>query len=237
MRAVTDPGVVTTRQTITPAGVQAVFQGRVHGLAFGASGDQLWVLNAGHVYRFDWKNNRVLAHLQTGGSAGLQGIRFDAETGHAYIAGALKGKVHLWAAGENGLEVIAGDLGSHIAGAIALAEKGIAVVPLIYDNRAAVIDLARRRVTASVPTGIAPFGVTVNAAGTVAYVSNWGGRLPKPGDLTARTGLLPTADQVVVDQRGIAATGTVTRIDLAAARATHTIPVELHTGMCIHTDG
>ena len=28
-RAVTDPGVVTTRQTITPAGVQTIFDGRV----------------------------------------------------------------------------------------------------------------------------------------------------------------------------------------------------------------
>jgi hypothetical protein len=37
VRAVTDSGVVTTRQAITPAGTQAVFQGRVYGLAFGTS--------------------------------------------------------------------------------------------------------------------------------------------------------------------------------------------------------
>ncbi len=197
-RAVTDPGVVTTRQTITPAGVQAVFQGRVHGLAFGASEEQLWVLNSGRVFRFGWKNNRVLAHLQTGGSAGLQGIQFDAESGRAYVAGAQKGKVRLWAAGEKGLEVIADDLGGNIAGAVALSPKGIAVIPLIYDNKAAVINFAERRVIGAVPTGVAPFGAAVNGAGTVAYVSNWGGRLPKPGDLTARTGLVPTADQVVI---------------------------------------
>ncbi|MEY3284415.1 MAG: hypothetical protein RIR86_2428, partial [Acidobacteriota bacterium] len=34
-RAVTDPGVVTTRQNITPAGVQSIFDGRVYGLSFG----------------------------------------------------------------------------------------------------------------------------------------------------------------------------------------------------------
>ena len=33
-RSVTDPGVVTTRQAITPAGVPSVFQGRVYGVAW-----------------------------------------------------------------------------------------------------------------------------------------------------------------------------------------------------------
>ena len=37
VRAVTDPGVITTRQGITPAGVQSVFDGRVFGITFGAS--------------------------------------------------------------------------------------------------------------------------------------------------------------------------------------------------------
>jgi hypothetical protein len=37
VRAVTDPGTVTTRQSITPAGVQSVFSGRVQGVAFGAA--------------------------------------------------------------------------------------------------------------------------------------------------------------------------------------------------------
>ena len=37
-RGVTDPGIVTTRQTITPAGVQSVFDGRVYGITFGGDG-------------------------------------------------------------------------------------------------------------------------------------------------------------------------------------------------------
>ncbi len=79
-----------------------------------------------------------------------------------------------------------------------------------------------------IATGIAPFGAVINATGTVAYVTNWGGRVPKPGELTAPTGLDAQADQVVVDARGIASTGTVTRIDLTTMNATHTIAVELH---------
>jgi hypothetical protein len=44
---------------------------------------------------------------------------------------------------------------------------------------------------ATVKTGVALFGAVVNAAGTVAYVSNWGGRFPQPGDKTAVMGLNP----------------------------------------------
>jgi YVTN family beta-propeller protein len=129
---------------------------------------------------------------------------------------------------QGALKPVAQVLGSHIAGALAISAKGIAVVPLIYDNKLAVVDLTGARPTVRADTGIAPFGAAINAEATVAYVSNWGGRLPKPGDLTAPAGMSADADQVVVDERGIASTGTVTRVDLAAAKATHTIPVELH---------
>src|SRR5215813_12404601 len=78
VRSVTDPGVVTTRQAITPAGVPTVFKGRVYGVAFGANSSELWVLNATRVYRLDWNQNRVLDNVPLNGSPGLQGIRFDA---------------------------------------------------------------------------------------------------------------------------------------------------------------
>ncbi len=70
VRAVTDPGVVTTRQSITPAGAQAVFQGRVYGIAFGATVNEVWVLNAGHAVRLNWKNNRVEDRIEIDGSPG-----------------------------------------------------------------------------------------------------------------------------------------------------------------------
>src|SRR5437899_950378 len=49
LRAVTDPGVVTTRQGITPAGVQTVFSGRVYGVSFGEDENEVWVLNPGSI--------------------------------------------------------------------------------------------------------------------------------------------------------------------------------------------
>lgn len=44
VRGVTDPGVITTGQAITPAGVQSVFEGRVYGITFGETDADVWVL-------------------------------------------------------------------------------------------------------------------------------------------------------------------------------------------------
>src|SRR5262245_57895124 len=77
-RAVTDPGVVTTRQTITPAGVQTIFDGRVYGVAFGASANEIWALTARgrsaptQVFKLDWINNKILSRLPLAENPGLQ---------------------------------------------------------------------------------------------------------------------------------------------------------------------
>jgi YVTN family beta-propeller protein len=229
VRAPIDPGVVTTRQTITPAGVPSVFKGRVYGVAFGPQPSTLWVLHATHIYQFDWKENRVVSMTAHGGTPGLQAIaqQAGADSPVIAVAQATKGKPPrvMLARGEG--KPFTEPLGSHLAGALSLG-GGRAVVPLTFDNQLGVVDLATGRVLGKVRTGIAPFGAVVNRAGTVAYVSNWGGRVPRASDLVAPTGVAPTADRVVVDNRGIASTGTVTRVDLATLNATHTIPAQLH---------
>src|SRR5207237_5882547 len=70
-RSVADPGVVTTRQSITPAGVQTNFEGRLYGLTFGRSSSEIWALNKAQappgdsktnqvqVFHLDWKSNLV----------------------------------------------------------------------------------------------------------------------------------------------------------------------------------
>jgi YVTN family beta-propeller protein len=224
-RAVIDPGAVTTRQAITPAGAQSVFHGRVYGVVFGPSEAEIWVLNAGHVYRFDWKSNRVLDRWPVNGDPGLQSIQ-PWDRG-AVVAADRKGRVRLFALASGTPEATVAETGGAVTGAIAVA-GGMAVVPVISRNRLAVIDLKQRKLLAEAETGIAPFGAVLDREGKTAYVTNWGGRLPSPADLTAPTGLDPNADRVVIDPRGVAATGTVTRIDVASARATDTIAVGLH---------
>jgi DNA-binding beta-propeller fold protein YncE len=269
LRSVTDPGVVTTRQNITPAGVQTIFDGRVYGLAFGASANEIYALTArGRVnqtnfIKLDWKANSVLQRITLKENPGLQGVMFDAVGKQVLVSAALPeregpanapgrqaspvvhpdgtqtfieltGGARLLAVNESGVRSVIEGVGNFITGAPAIARKPnargqrLALLPLIYNNQLAVIDLNSGKMVGRPNVGIAPFGAVINADGTVAYVTNWGGRLPKPGDLTAPTGFQSNADQVVVDERGIAATGTVTRIDLTTMQITHTIPVELH---------
>src|SRR5215510_915406 len=71
-RGVTDPGVVTTRQAITPAGVVSIFQGRAFGAAWTGKPGEVWVLNTTQLYRLDWANNRVISRTPHGGTPGNQ---------------------------------------------------------------------------------------------------------------------------------------------------------------------
>ncbi len=232
-RAVTDPGTITTRQAITPAGVPTVFDGRVYGVAFGEDASTIWVANAEKLFQLDWRQNRSLEAIMLNGLPGLQGIQFDSVAKRPLLSAqrrASTGPAHV-ALMDRGA-VVAGDLGTYQAGAIAIARepdsrgRRLAVVPLTANNQLAVIDLTKRELAGKAATGIAPFGAVVSHDGAIAFVTNWGGRVAKPGETTAQTGHAP--DQVVVDARGVASTGTVTRIDLGTLAATNTIGVGLH---------
>ncbi|HEY6395164.1 MAG TPA: alkaline phosphatase family protein, partial [Candidatus Binataceae bacterium] len=106
--------------------------------------------------------------------------------------------------------------------------RRIAVVALTPKNQLAVIDVAHSKLIGVAATGIAPFEAAISKTGGVAFVSNWGGRVPLSTDKTARAGTAATADRVVIDERGIASTGTVSRIDLSTLQTTATIAVGLH---------
>jgi len=221
-RIVSDPGVVTTHQAITPAGLQSVFNGRVYGVAFGKTTDELWVLHAGEVSLVDWKANKSLAHIAFEGSAGLGGILYDPSADRALVNIANHGEAELWSVRRDGSH-ISWKLGAS-ANSGALASTGrIAVVPLIHGNALVIADLSKG-IVRTVKTEVAPFGAAISHDSTIAYVTNWGGRAPKPGDLTALAG----KDRVVTDDRGIASTGTVSRIDLILGAVEKTIPVSLH---------
>jgi YVTN family beta-propeller protein len=254
VRQVTDPGVVTTRQAITPAGVQSVFPVRVYGVRFGKNAEDLHVIAANDVVHLNWKQNAVVSRLSRTPVATQTAIRF---TGGMQALAYHREKDLLLAAGMTpragsspAVTVLTRDaggtkrwsegFGEHLAGGVAIAAKPnargehIAAVPLTYNNQVAIIDLAGGKLLRTVKTEIAPFGAVLSTDGSVAYVSNWGGRIPVEGDLTLPTGLDPQADQVVVDRAGIASTGTLTRVDTTTGTVTHSIPVGLHpTGLAL----
>ena len=230
LRSINDPGTITTRQTISPAGVQSIFSGRVQGVAFGATNSDIWVLNAGQVFHMDWAANKVLSKTQLGGNSGLQGIRYDSASRTALVS-SIESRTSRFSKidAQGALTVIAPELGRNVIGAPDYSPKShVAVVPLTGDNKVAVLDIATGSVIYKVDTGMVPFAAVVNTEGSIAYVSNWGGRRPGAQDVTAKTGLAADADRVVVDSRGIASTGTLTRIDILAGRADGEIAVGLH---------
>jgi len=240
LRAVTDPGVITTRQAITPAGMQSVFDGRVFGITFGKTADQLWVLTgrtkAGkpQLYRLDWRANAVKVREPFDGAPALQGIARSPESETpllAVVAPASRagnragGAIQIWRGGAASgtpdgrqYSVLSADLGRHVAGALSVSATGDrAVLPLTFDNAVAIVDTRDGRELARVKTGgVAPIGSVISRDG------------PRSGDPTLPTGLAATADRVVVDGRGIASTGTVARIDLESRQVTGTVDVGLH---------
>ena len=234
VRAVTDPGVVTTRQAITPAGTPSVFSGRAYGVAWSKDPSRLWVLHATHLYLLDWRTNTVVSRIAHGGTPGNQAI---ASTGDdaVFVANSVRrngrAAARLLTAAEQDLKPVAEGLGAFQPGALSLSAPvtgtRFAAVPLVYENRLAFVDTVTGTVRQSDPTGIAPFAAVIDHAGAVAYVSNLGGRPPKLGESFAAP-LQKRDEKIAVDARGVASTGTVARVDVASGHITHTLAVGLH---------
>jgi YVTN family beta-propeller protein len=243
VRAVTDPGVVTTRQALSPAGVQAVVRGRVYGVAFGESSDEILLSTDRAYYRFNWKSNTILTRHDWDGIEGMQSLSYD-PAGHQALtvvavdrkSGRAPGLV-LFAIRNGSTTRLLADFSAYTSGSFTVASHAhLAVIPLTYENRLAVIDLHRQQLIGKFPTGVAPFGAAVNSAGTTAYVTNWGGRQAHTSDLIASTGNEPLRelgdprrkpDSVVIDSRGIAATGTVSRVNISSKTESAEIAVGL----------
>jgi YVTN family beta-propeller protein len=233
MRQVPDPGTITTRQGITPAGAQSVFETRVYGITFGASSHELYAATRGVLYKLDWQSNKVIEKARNT-TPGLQGLTYDPSSQSVLMTVMNPDK---------SVALLPKWNGGPVPEAIALGHNEIAevavspakapgthygVVALTFDNQAAILDLGTGAVLTKVKTGIAPFGAVIDATNTAAYVSNWGGRFPRPGDLTGKMGPKPDADRMVVDARGIASSGTVSRIDLKTGTVAAEIEVGLH---------
>jgi YVTN family beta-propeller protein len=263
-RSVPDPGVITTGQTITPAGVQTIVQGTVWGIATSGNPGELWILSGRTtLQRVSWTDNQLLQRIELKTDIGGQGIQFDPETGRLFLAMSRPGQpsarptvfiaevesdsVRLVA---DSVNFLAGSDGNKIMstftpggarglpGVLAFGGKPgsgrIAVLPLYSTHQVAIIDLDSGRVRHLVHMGVAPFGAVVDSNGRTAFVTNMGGRDPRPGEPTSRlgdgifNGDPNTATAVAVDANGQALPGTVSRIDLATGRVTATITVGRH---------
>src|SRR5206468_202789 len=74
---------------------------------------------------------------------------------------------------------------SHACGIALAPDRPLAYVCLSRNNSLGVVDLEAGVLKEQIPVGVAPFDVALAADGGAAWVSNWGGRRPKPGERSA----------------------------------------------------
>ena len=77
------------------------------------------------------------------------------------------------------------------------------------------LDLATGEITRRLATGVCPTDVVLSHDGTIAFVADFGGRVPHAGAVTAES----AGEQVLVDVRGVPHSATVTRLALTDGAA------------------
>ena len=89
--SVVDPGVIPSRQLISPAGLESVFESRVYGVAFGEHGDSIYAATVGQkgssVYQISLKTNHMLAVLSSKAAPGMQGLAYDSARHQPLMSG------------------------------------------------------------------------------------------------------------------------------------------------------
>jgi YVTN family beta-propeller protein len=125
-------------------------------------------------------------------------------------------------------------LGDYIAGGTAVARTAnasghrVAIVALPANDQLAILDADGTRLLDTIPLGVLPVGAVIASDGSTAYVTNLGGPKPASGDRAAMQCCDPRAERVRADARGIAESGTVSRVDLVARRVVKVIRAGLH---------
>jgi YVTN family beta-propeller protein len=124
---------------------------------------------------------------------------------------------------------------SHACGlALAPDPEDRAYVCLSRNNSLGVVDLKAGRLTREIPVGVAPWDVALSPDGRTAYVSDWGGRHPRKGERGANS----SGTDTLVDERGIAASGAVSVVDLSAGREVAQVETGLHpSALALCADG
>jgi YVTN family beta-propeller protein len=243
-RDILDPGVIATGQRITPAGVQSVFTGKVGGVRFGATSDEIVVAVPGSVQRVAWRDNRLVARARVDGRPGIFALAIDPVT-HSVLSSSVGRLVTTGpnsrrnpavaqlqtfsgkAAGDSvAAAANSGALGDFMAGAPAVASradaggKRLAVLPLPANDSLAVIDADSGTLIRKIALGVEPIAAVIAADSRVAYVSILGGAKPTAAQRAATQCCDPRAEAVRIDERGIAEPGSVARVDLTTDSVT-----------------
>ncbi|MEO8180695.1 MAG: bifunctional YncE family protein/alkaline phosphatase family protein [Deltaproteobacteria bacterium] len=232
--------LLTTNQTIKPAGKQIEFRGRPMAVVLHPDGRTAALLNGTFqaITIVEIETGVLKQEFDAAGSsASFAGLAYSRD-GQKLYASQASGQVliaNVAADGTLALDGLVSSLprsshaypgredGNPYPGGLALTEDGKQlVVALNRNNSLAVVDLQTRVVVREIPVGNAPHAVVV--VGRKAYVSNQAGRPATAQDFTQDS----SGTAIVASVRsGYAASGTVSIVDLARGVVTKSIEVGL----------
>ena len=230
-----DEKQLPTGRVITPAGRSITFHGRPVDLQMGPNNRWLFVKDRGHLRIIDVERFKLAQSVVSPGGASLIGLGV-ASNGDVYFTNSKNG-LHVF-------KVMNGDESGpnyHLAKTIALpansfpcgirlsADESQAYVCLSKLNQVAIVDLKSGMVEKQIDVGIAPFDLAVDDESQSLVVTNMGGRRPLEGDRVADS----AGSETVVDEKGIASTGTASVIDLKTGKVIRHLTTGLHPSSII----
>ena len=229
----TGGNLMPTHQLVRPAGQSVEYGGRPVDLALSPDGRTVYVKDNHGILVMDaatWKIRQELKFNSGGGS--VHGLAVTRDGSHIYATTAqdLIWEINVGTDGkvEAGRKLIlAGPRSGGVpapAGLALSADEQTIYVCLSRNNSLGVVEVKSGKLVKEVSVGVAPFDVVLVAEGGKAFVSNWGGRHPRAGEKTAKS----SGTDALVDERGVAASGTVSVVDLAGGSEVAQIVTGLH---------
>jgi autotransporter-associated beta strand protein/YVTN family beta-propeller protein len=233
-----DEQVIPSRQILRVPGSSIQFGGRPVDLVRSPDGRFIYIKNLSSLVVVDavsWKIMQTSSYPESGAS--MHGIACRPDGRRVYVTSS-GSELYEWQVASDGVVSFARTItlpsSSNPCG-VAISEDGSkAFVCLNNRNRLGIVNLTSGALEGEIAVGIAPWDVVLAPGGGVAYVSDWGGRFPVSGDLTASSSGTP----VVVDARGVASSGVVSFVDLGAGTQAAQVAVGLHpSAMALRKDG
>jgi YVTN family beta-propeller protein len=225
--------LTSTYQLLHPAGRSVAFAGRPIDLLLTPDKKTLLVKDNRGLVVIDSETLEIRQELKLpDGGPSTHGIAITRDQTRAYVTSAQNGlfEVKIDTTGKVawGKKISVPGLGgkgnSH-AGGIALShDEKTAYVCLSRNNSLGIVSLGATNVQKEIPVGVAPFDVVLSSDGKTAYVSNWGGRRAIASDKTAKS----SGTDTVITERGVAASGTISVVDLEKGAEIAQIPTGLH---------
>jgi YVTN family beta-propeller protein len=222
-----------THQLIRPVGQAVEFNGRPVDLVASPDGRTIYVKDNRGLLVIDAETWQIRQELKfSAGGSSVHGIVVTRDGSRLYtttaqnilweVKGTPGGKIEL---GRKLTLPGPGGKGVPDLGGLALSsDEKTAYVCLSRNNSLGILDHESGKLIKEVPVGIAPFDVVLFAEGKKAFVSNWGGRHPKSGERTAKS----SGTDTLVDEKGVAASGTVSVVDLEQGSEVTQIVTGLH---------